>query len=218
MRALKEQELSAYLKEKGNLREFSCERDFEKLKSLLTDEWNLGRRYSGVSREYAGKVYATLILSCSNYLFTLLDEEDNPIGFVGLENKELNEEEPFKSKSIAYKAEFDKLISEEYVGNNGLEIYYSDESLIEETQRALYKNLLSILIVDKDYKGNEYGRFLVNSIKELMTLCGANEDEVLSIYTTDKCNVEFYRLLGAEEVERIESKFEKDIQYLFPLK
>ncbi len=55
MRALKEQELSAYLKEKGNLREFSCERDFEKLKSLLTDEWNLGRRYSGVSREYAGK-------------------------------------------------------------------------------------------------------------------------------------------------------------------
>ncbi len=51
-----------------------------------------------------------------------------------------------------------------------------------------------------------------------MTLCGAKEDEVLSIYTTDKCNVEFYRLLGAEEVERIESKFEKDIQYLFTLK
>ncbi len=113
------------------------------------------------------RVYATLILSCSNYLFTLLDEDDNPIGFVGLENKELNEKEPFKSKSTAYKAEFDKLISEEYVGNKGLEIYYSDESLIEETQRALYKNLLSILIVDKDYKGNGYGRFLVNSIKGL---------------------------------------------------
>ena len=168
----------------------------------MKKEWNLGYKEANVSHDYASRVYATLIFAQSQYLFTYVNDNDEPIGFVGFSNKHLKTTPHFKNFTDQEMLKFNYLISSEAVGNTALENYYKAEEHVETVQHDHYDNYLEILILDKDYRNANAAQKMVkliqNIMKQLQNINPHYNFDTLSIYTTNKCSYKFYDKIGCE--------------------
>ena len=202
-------------------------RDFPSFVELLRREWNLGYEQARCSHRYAAEVYGTLVLAHAQYFYTLTDDNDNPIGFTGLSSTLLEDVPKFKNKKVKGLLRFEDMLNWPEAGIPAeLRAYYDSEENIENEQKSISNNFLTMLILDKNHRGGVLARRLMHTIIDTLELL-ANENEnhfptdyfrflELSIYTTDKCSYKFYDRYGFSLVLKVQTtNCDKDILMLY---
>lgn len=168
--------------------------EMQQVVDLLYNEWDLGKR-SSLSK---GKVCAWI------YLFEILEETEklilkknnnNVIGVCGYSK--------WGSSKYLFKKNFYKLLKNILIysplvkNKKAILKYNRDYDYLPEELKDYFDGEVSILIVDKKYRGMHYGRNLLLEIFEL-----AKEDGMknLQILTDESCNFLFYEKLGCKRI------------------
>lgn len=181
-------------------------RDMQQAVELLAKEWNLGKSESGAEGNICAWIYLMEILEESEKIITY-KENNRLIGLCGYSNDKSNKHLLKKNiykiiKKLLYK-------SPKIKDKNGLKEYYNNYNYLPKELEGYFDGEISILIVDKDYRGKNIGRKLLYETFEL-----AKNDNMknLQILTDGACSYSFYEKCGCEKVyETIVKNKEKDI-------
>lgn len=210
------------------------QKDFDNFVKICMTMWNYNWHGAGCTHQYAIEVFCHHTLANTQYMFTLVDCNDNALGFVGFSSKWLEKNTQFQINYEIENNRFLNMLKSDSAGKKGiLEAEYLGESEIENLQRKVSSNYLSILILDEGLRGKGLGKILIAIILEcLEALFWINRhrkllDEEgkqvpiymalreLSIYTSDKCTYQFYEALGCKKLKEIYGN--GDIQKLYQL-
>ena len=161
---------------------------------LLYDEWDLGKKAS----QAKGKICAWI------YLFEILEESEMII--LEKQNKEVigvcgyskydSKKNVLKKK--VYSALKNIIIHSPLIKNkSAIYKYYSNYNYTPKEMKNYFGGEISILIVDKEYRGNKIGEKLLMDTFKL-----AKKDNItnLQILTDESCNFQFYEKLGCKRI------------------
>lgn len=162
--------------------------------NLLSKEWNLGKRESGAEGDICAWIY----------LFSILEESEKIVkfkvnkklvGFCGYSN---NNSGKHKLAKKFYKFIKNKLYKSKSIKNlEALKQYEQNYNYVPDHLKNYFDGEVSILLVDKEFRGQKIGKKLLTTVFEL-----AKKDNMknLQILTDESCNFKFYENLGCNLV------------------
>ena len=168
--------------------------DMKRAVELLENEWDLGKIESGASGRLCAWIYMLEILEETDQ-FVYYRENGKLLGFASYSK--------CNSKKHILKKKFYTLIkkqlykSKEIKDVNALIEYGKNYDYVPDNMRAYFDGKLSILILDKSYRGRGIGKKLLLDVFDL-----AKKDNVknLQILTDESCSYEVYESVGCKKV------------------
>ncbi len=140
-------------------------KDMKQAVELLVNEWDLGEKESGASRKLCAWIYLMEILEETEQ-FVYYRENGKMLGFAGYSNE--------KSKRHLLKKKFYHFIknqlykSKEIKDLNALKKYEDNYYYVPDELKNYFDGELSILILDKNYRGKGIGKKLLLKVFELV--------------------------------------------------
>lgn len=171
--------------------------NLRKMANLLYDEWDLAKEKSKSKGKTCAYIYLFEILNESEKI--VIKKEDNKlVGFAGYSI--------WNSKKHIIRKTFYGLLSKLLINSplvkNKQAIYDYNEAYdgVPSDLEDYFDGELSILIVDKKYRGKGYGKALLNKIFYL-----AKQDNMknMQILTDESCNYQFYELMGCKKIKEV---------------
>ena len=161
---------------------------------LLETEWNLGKKESGSSVKICAWIYLMEILEETEQ-FVYYRDNGKLIGFAGYSK--------WNSKKYLYKKMFYNFIKRQLYKSKkikdleALKKYKDDYDYLPNDMKNYFDGELSMLILDKSYRGKGIGKELLLQVFDL-----AKKDNMknLQILTDEACNWQFYEKLGCKKV------------------
>ena len=168
-----------------------------RMATLLDKEWDLAKERSKAKGKTCAYIYLFGILSETEKM--VIKKEDNKlVGFAGY--TKWNSKKHFLRKKF-YGLLENILINSPLVKNKQAIYDYNEayESVPADLD-GYFDGELSILIVDKDYRGKGYGKALLNKIFYL-----AKQDNMknMQILSDEACNYHFYELMGCKKIKEV---------------
>ncbi|MCI8361630.1 MAG: GNAT family N-acetyltransferase [Clostridia bacterium] len=180
--------------------------EMKQIVNMLYNEWNLGKKEAKAKGKICAWIYLFEVLEETEKV--VLEKENNKvIGMCGYAN--------WNSKKYIIRKKFFKLlkiicINSPLIKDKKAMIKYSkdyDYTPIELENH--FDGEISLLIVDKKYRGKGIGKKMINRIFEY-----AKKDKMknIEILTDESCNFKFYENCGCKKVyEKIIPNGEPDI-------
>lgn len=162
--------------------------------NLLANEWNLGKKECGATGDICAWIY----------LFSVLEENErivtckNGTKLVGFAGYSKNNSKKHLLKKKIYKNLKNKLYKSKDIKDlNALKEYENNYDYLPQELKDYFDGEVSILIVDKNYRGKNIGKNLLLQVFEL-----AKKDNMrnLQILTDESCNYKFYESCGCEKI------------------
>ncbi len=161
---------------------------------LLANEWNLGKKECGATGNICAWIYLFTILEESEKIVIYKDRK-KLIGFSGYSKT--------NSKKHLLKKKFYTAIKNQLYKNKNikdlkaLKEYESNYDYLPKELENYFEGEVSILLVDKNYRGKNIGKQLLLEVFEL-----AKKDDMknLQILTDESCDFKFYESCGCEKV------------------
>ncbi len=169
----------------------------KRMAELLYNEWDLGKKASGAKGKTCAYIYLFGILSETEKL-VLKKENNNIVGFAGYSK--------WSSKKHFIRKKFYELLMEILINSplvkNKQAIYDYNKAYdsIPSDLNNYFDGELSILIVDKDYRGKGYGKALLNKI---FSLAKTDNMKNMQILTDESCNYSFYDVMGCKKIREV---------------
>ena len=168
--------------------------DFPLAVVLLYKEWDLGKISSMAKGKICAWIYLMEILQESEKII-VYKEKSKVIGFCGYAK--------WKSKKHLIKKKFYGFIrrllmnSHKIKNKQALNSYMENYESIPKELKGRFDGEISILLVNKEYRGKGYGKKLLQEVFEL-----AKDDGIknLQIITDESCNYEFYNKLNCKKI------------------
>lgn len=161
---------------------------------LLSNEWNLGKEECGATSNICAWIYLFSVLEESEKIVTYRDGR-KLIGFSGY-SKNNSRKHLFKKKF--YKFIKNKLYKSKDIKDfTALKEYENNYDYLPEELQDHFDGEVSILIVDKSYRGKNIGKKL---LFEIFNLAQQDNMRNLQILTDESCNYKFYESCGCEKV------------------
>lgn len=161
---------------------------------LLSKEWNLEKKEAEANNDICAWIYLLDILQESEKIIKY-KEGNKLIGFCGYSKESSNKHKVSKE---FYKIVKNKLYKSKSIKNlEALKEYENNYNYVPKELKNYFDGEVSILIVDKDYRGKKIGEKLLIEVFEL-----AKKDNMknLQIMTDESCNYKFYENLGCKKV------------------
>ena len=161
---------------------------------LLSNEWNLGKKEAEANNDICAWIYLLDILQESEKIIKY-KEGNKLIGFCGYSKESSNKHKVSKE---FYKIVKNRLYKSKSIKNlEALKEYENNYNYVPKELKNYFDGEVSILIVDKDYRGKKIGEKLLIEVFEL-----AKKDNMknLQIMTDESCNYKFYENLGCKKV------------------
>ena len=161
---------------------------------LLSKEWNLGKKEAEANNYICAWIYLLDILQESEKIIKY-KEGNKLIGFCGYSKESSNKHKVSKE---FYKIVKNRLYKSKSIKNlEALKEYENNYNYVPKELKNYFDGEVSILIVDKDYRGKKIGEKLLIEVFEL-----AKKDNMknLQIMTDESCNYKFYENLGCKKV------------------
>lgn len=169
-------------------------KDMKQAVELLYNEWNLGKKECGATGNVCAWIYLMEILEESEEIVTY-KEKGKLIGFCGYSK---NDSKKYFIRKMLYKKIKERLYkSKKIKDNNALKEYYNSYDYSPKEFENYYDGEISILIVDKNYRGKNIGKKLL--IETFNRAQKANINK-LQILTDESCNYHFYESCGLNKV------------------
>ncbi len=162
--------------------------------NLLYNEWNLGKKESGASGNICAWIYLMEILEESEKIVTY-KENNKLIGFCGYSK---NTSKRYKIRKKFYHFFKQILYKSRKIKNvKALKHYYENYSYSPKELENNCDGEISILIVDKNYRGKNIGKKLL-----LETFKKAKQDGLkkIQILSDESCNYKFYENCGCTKI------------------
>lgn len=181
-------------------------REMKQAVILLDNEWNLGKKEAGTNSNICAWIYLLIeVLEESEKIITY-KENGKLIGLCGYSK---NSSKKHLLKKKIYEIIRKKLLKSNKIKDlNKLKQYYKNNSYLPKELENYFDGEVSILIVDKNYRGKGIGKKLLLEVFEL-----AKKDNMknLQISTDEACNYKFYEINGCKKIyETIVENQEKD--------
>lgn len=169
----------------------------KRMTELLYNEWDMGKKASGAKGKTCAYIYLFEILSETEKL--VLKKENNKIvGFAGYSN--WNSKKRIIPKKI-YGLMAKILINGPLVKNKqAIYDYNKAYDVIPSDLSNYFDGELSILIVDKKYRGKGYGKALLNKIFSLAKIDNMRNMQIL---TDESCNFKFYNAMDCKRIRKL---------------
>ncbi len=161
---------------------------------LLSKEWNLGKKEAEANNDICAWIYLLGILQESEKIIKYKDGK-KLIGFCGYSKESSNKH---KASKEFYKIVKNRLYKSKSIKNlEALKEYENNYNYVPKELKNYFDGDVSILIVDKAYRGKKIGEKLLIEVFEL-----AKKDNMknLQIMTDESCNYKFYENLGCKKV------------------
>lgn len=161
---------------------------------LLSKEWNLGKKEAEANNDICAWIYLLDILQESEKIIKY-KEGNKLIGFCGYSKESSNKHKVSKE---FYKIVKNRLYKSKSIKNlEALKEYENNYNYVPKELKNYFDGEVSILIVDKDYRGKKIGEKLLIEVFEL-----AKKDNMknLQIMTDESCNYKFYENLECKKV------------------
>lgn len=153
---------------------------------LLANEWNLGKKECGAT----GNICAWI------YLFTILEESEKIVSYkdgrklVGFCGYSRNNSKKHLFKKRFYTIVKNKLYESKNIKDlNVLKQYENNYDYLPKELENYFDGEVSILLVDKNYRGKSIGKKL---LLEVFNLAKKDNMKNLQILTDESCNFKFY--------------------------
>lgn len=162
--------------------------------NLLANEWDLGKKEAGAEGNICAWIYLMDLLEESEQIVTY-KSGNKLIGFCGY-SKQSSHKKIVKKK--IYKIIGNILKKVKKIKNkNAINKYYNNYNYVPEELENYFDGEVSILIVDKNYRGKNIGKKLLFEIFEM-----AKKDNMknLQILTDESCNYKFYEKCGCKKI------------------
>ena len=161
---------------------------------LLANEWNLGKKECGATSNICAWIYLFIILEESEKIITYKDGR-KLVGFSGYSK---NNSKKHLLKKKFYTIVKNKLYKSKDIKDlNALKKYENNYNYLPKELENYFDGEVSILLVDKNYRGKGIGKKLLFKVFEY-----AKKDDMknLQILTDEACNFKFYEACGCEKV------------------
>ena len=161
---------------------------------LLANEWNLGKKECGATGDICAWIYLLAVLEESEKIVTYKDGR-NLVGFAGY-SKNNSKKHLFKKKFYTFIK--NKLYKSKDIKDlNALKEYENNYAYLPEELENYFDGELSMLIVNKNYRGKNIGKKL---LLEIFSLAKKDNIKKLEILTDESCNYKFYESCGCKKV------------------
>lgn len=161
---------------------------------LLANEWNLGKKESGATGNICAWIYLFTILEESEKIVTYKDER-KLVGFCGYSRN--------NSKKHLFKKKFYTIVKNKLYKNknikdlHALKQYENNYDYLPKELENYFDGEVSILLVDKNYRGKSIGKKL---LLEVFNLAKKDNMKNLQILTDESCNFKFYENCGCKKI------------------
>lgn len=161
---------------------------------LLANEWNLGKKESGATGNICAWIYLFTILEESEKIVTYKDGR-KLIGFCGYSRN--------NSKKHLFKKKFYTIVKNKLYKNknikdlHALKQYENNYDYLPKELENYFDGEVSILLVDKNYRGKSIGKKL---LLEVFNLAKKDNMKNLQILTDESCNFKFYEDCGCKKI------------------
>lgn len=161
---------------------------------LLANEWNLGKKECGATGNICAWIYLFTILEESEQIIIYKDK-GKLIGFSGY--SKTNSKKHLLKKKF-YTAIKNKLYKSKKIKDlNALKEYESNYDYLPKDLENYFDGKVSILLVDKNYRGKSIGKKL---LLEVFNLAKKDNMKNLQILTDESCNYKFYESCGCKKI------------------
>ena len=161
---------------------------------LLANEWNLGKKECGATGNICAWIYLFTVLEESDRIVTY-KEKRKLVGFSGY-SKDNSKKHLLKKKF--YTIIKNKLYKSKDIKDlDALKTYENNYDYLPKELENHFDGEVSILIVDKDYRGKNIGKKL---LLEVFKLAKKDNMKNLQILTDESCNFKFYENCGCEKI------------------
>lgn len=162
--------------------------------NLLAEEWNLGKEESEAEGNICAWIYLIDVLEESEKIVTYKDGK-KLVGFCGY-SKENSHKKLIKKK--IYKIISNVLRKSKKIKNKeGFNQYESNYNYLPKELENHFDGEVSILIVDKKYRGQKIGNKL---LLEVFKMAKKDNMKNLQILTDESCSYQFYEKCGCKKV------------------
>ena len=158
---------------------------------LLANEWNLGKKESGATGNICAWIYLFTILEESEKIVTYKDGR-KLVGFCGYSRN--------NSKKHLFKKKFYTIVKNKLYKNKNLHAlkqYENNYDYLPKELENYFDGEVSILLVDKNYRGKSIGKKL---LLEVFNLAKKDNMKNLQILTDESCNFKFYENCGCKKI------------------
>lgn len=161
---------------------------------LLANEWNLGKKESGATGNICAWIYLFTILEESEKIVTYKDGR-KLVGFCGYSRN--------NSKKHLFKKKFYTIVKNKLYKNknikdlHALKQYENNYDYLPKELENYFYGEVSILLVDKNYRGKSIGKKL---LLEVFNLAKKDNMKNLQILTDESCNFKFYENCGCKKI------------------
>ena len=162
--------------------------------NLLANEWNLGKKEAGAEGNICAWIYLIDILEESEQIITYKDGK-KLVGFCGY-SKESSHKKLVKNKIykiISNILRNSKKIKDKKAFNQ----YEKNYNYISNELKNYFDGEVSILIVDKNYRGQGIGKKL---LLEVFQMAKKDNMKNLQIITDESCSYLFYEKCGCKKI------------------
>ena len=161
---------------------------------LLANEWNLGKKECGATGNICAWIYLFTILEESEKIVTYKDGR-KLVGFCGYSRN--------NSKKHLFKKKFYAIVKNKLYKNknikdlHALKQYENNYDYLPKELENYFDGEVSILLVDKNYRGKSIGKKL---LLEVFNLAKKDNMKNLQILTDESCNFKFYENCGCKKI------------------
>lgn len=169
-------------------------RDMKYAVKLLEAEWDLGKKECGANGNICAWIYLMEILEETEQ-FVYYRENDELIGFAGY-SKSNSKKHILKKKLYSFiKKQLYK--SKKIKDLEALKKYECNYNYLPSNMENYFDGEVSILILDKTYRGKGIGKKLLLQVFDLSKKDGMKNIQIL---TDESCNWQFYEKLGCKKI------------------
>ena len=162
--------------------------------NLLAEEWNLGKEESEAEGNICAWIYLIDVLKESEKIVTYKDGK-KLVGFCGYSkensHKRLIKKKIYKTISCILRK------SKKIKNKEGFNQYESNYNYVPKELESYFDGEVSILIVDKKYRGQKIGNKL---LLEVFKMAKKDNMKNLQILTDESCSYQFYEKCGCKKV------------------
>ncbi len=174
--------------------------DFPQAVDLLYKEWDLGKTSSKATGRVCAWRYLMCILEESEKII-VYKENKKIIGFCGY--AKWKSKKHFIKKKFYHFVKILLTLSHKIKDKQALKSYMENYESIPQELKGRFDGEISILLVNKEYRGKGYGKKLLEEIFDMARNDGIKS---LQIITDEGCNYKFYDKLNCKKV------FEKTVK------